>query len=119
MHGLLSGLAGQDSHLGRWLRWGRPSLEAWRAGHPIGRAASEDGRAEVDQLAMVNVALQLTAIRDFLATRGVDPGTVSVQGLFFDISTGRLMVLDEQRQRFTSLPDHPARDQQRGTVVHS
>jgi carbonic anhydrase len=108
MHGLLGGLADEESHLGRWLRWGRPSLRAWRAGHPVGRAAAEDGRAEVDQLAMVNVALQVAAVRDFL-TAHAGSTTALVQGLFFDIPTGRLLVLDERRQRFAPLPDHLSR----------
>jgi carbonic anhydrase len=106
MHGLLAGLGEEDSHLGRWLRWGRPSLEAWRAGHPIGLAGAEEGRSEVDQLAMVNVALQVAALREFLVGRDtVDVGSLSVQGLFFDIPTGTLMIFDEQRQRFSSPPD--------------
>ncbi|MEO3924680.1 SulP family inorganic anion transporter [Micromonosporaceae bacterium B7E4] len=105
MQGLLGGRDEEDSHVGRWLRWGRPSREAWRAGHPVGLAAARDGRAEVDQLAMVNVARQVTVLREFLAARGVESGKVSVQGLFFDIPTGLLLVLDEQRQRFTSPPD--------------
>ncbi|MEE6260829.1 SulP family inorganic anion transporter [Plantactinospora sonchi] len=103
MQGLLGGLGlgAEESPLGRWLRWGRPALEAWRAGHPIGRAAAGDGRTDVDQLAMVNVALQVAALREFLAARGVDREKASVQGLFFDIPTGRLTVLDERRQRFS------------------
>ncbi|MDW5329070.1 SulP family inorganic anion transporter [Plantactinospora sp. KLBMP9567] len=105
MHGLLGGRDEEESHVGRWLRWGRPSRAAWRAGHPVGLAAAGDGRAEVDQLAMVNVARQVAVLREFLAARGVGPAKVSVQGLFFDIPTGLLLVLDEQRQRFTSPPD--------------
>ncbi|GIG86427.1 SulP family inorganic anion transporter [Plantactinospora endophytica] len=106
MQGLLGGRAEEESHVGRWLRWGRPSLAAWRAGHPVGSAAVADGRAEVDQLAMVNVARQVAVLREFLAARGVEPGKVSVHGLFFDIPTGLLLVLDEQRQRFTWPPHH-------------
>ncbi|AVT32247.1 carbonic anhydrase [Plantactinospora sp. BC1] len=105
MQGLLGGRDEEESHVGRWLRWGRPSLAAWRAGHPVGSAAAGDGRAEVDQLAMVNVARQVAVLREFLAARGVEEGRVSVQGLFFDIPTGMLLVLDEQRQRFTSPPE--------------
>ncbi|TDC30213.1 carbonic anhydrase [Micromonospora sp. 15K316] len=105
MQGLVGGRADEDSHVGRWLHWGRPSLAAWRAGHPVGLAAAAEGRAEIDQLAMVNVACQVAALRRFLAARGVDRGKVSVQGLFFDIPTGLLLVLDEQRQQFSPAPD--------------
>ncbi|MEO3821265.1 SulP family inorganic anion transporter [Plantactinospora sp. B24E8] len=101
----LGGLGDEKGPLGQWLRWGRPSLEAWRAGHPIGRTAAGQGRTEVDQLAMVNVALQVTTLREFLAARGVDEEKVSVQGLFFDIPTGRLTVLDERLQRFSPPAD--------------
>jgi carbonic anhydrase len=104
MHGLLGGQCEEESHLGRWLRWGRPSLDAWRAGHPVRLAAAEDGHAEVDQLAMVNVARQVTALREFLAAGALDR-EVSVRGLFFDIPTGSLLVLDERRQRFGPLPE--------------
>ncbi|GAA3726834.1 SulP family inorganic anion transporter [Plantactinospora mayteni] len=105
MQGLLGGRGEEESHVGRWLRWGRPSLDTWRAGHPVGLAAAGDGRTEVDQLAMVNVARQVGVLREFLAARDVDAAKVSVQGMFFDIQTGLLLVLDERRQRFTSPPD--------------
>ena len=71
MHGLLDGTV--NGSLGSWLRWGLPSLHALRAGHPVGVAAAEDGCAEADQLAMVNVACQVevicrhSAIRDAVA----------------------------------------------------
>ncbi|MFY1669025.1 SulP family inorganic anion transporter [Plantactinospora sp. WMMB334] len=105
MHGLLGGRGGEESALGRWLRWGLPSLEAWRAGHPVGFAAADQARPEVDQLAMVNVARQVAVLREFLATREAGATKVSVQGLFFDIPTGLLLLLDERRQRFSTPPE--------------
>ena len=103
MTALLSGPS--DDPIGRWLRWAEPSLAAYRDGHPLGLHAAADGWSEVDQLAMVNVAVQLGALRELpvLAASGV-----RLVGLFFDIPTGTLLMLDEQAQRFEPLPGRGA-----------
>ncbi|SDC30811.1 SulP family inorganic anion transporter [Actinokineospora iranica] len=90
MTALLNGPDGDDP-IAQWLRWGRPSLEAWRSGHPLGKRAAIEGWSEVDQLAMVNVAVQLEALR---AIPGVAESGVRLVGLFFDIPTGNLLMLD-------------------------
>jgi len=100
MHGLLDGVTVNGS-LGSWLRWGLPSLHAWRAGHPVGVTAAEDGRTEADQLAMVNVACQVEVICRHSAIRdAVADGRVQVAGVFVDSTTGRLLGLDRQAARF-------------------
>jgi carbonic anhydrase len=105
MHGLLDG-ATVDGSLGRWLRWGLPSLQALRAGHPVGVAAAQEGRAEVDQLSMVNVARQVEVIVEHAAVRdAVAAGRVQVSGLFLDIRTARLLLLDREAGRFVPVPD--------------
>ncbi|MGH3684714.1 MAG: SulP family inorganic anion transporter [Pseudonocardiaceae bacterium] len=105
MHGLLDG-ATVDGSLGRWLRWGLPSLRAWRDGHPVGIAAAQEGRPEVDQLSMVNVARQVEVIRRHGAVRdAVEAGRVQITGLFLDIRTGRLLLLDADDVRFVPVPD--------------
>jgi carbonic anhydrase len=105
MYGLLDG-ATVDGYLGRWLRWGLPSLRALRAGHPVGVAAAQEGRHEVDQLSMVNVAYQVEVIRRHGAVReAVMAGRVHVAGLFLDIRTGRLLLLDADAARFVPVPD--------------
>ncbi|MGH3935889.1 MAG: SulP family inorganic anion transporter [Pseudonocardiaceae bacterium] len=105
MHGLLGNRAVTGS-LGRWLRWGMPSLTAMRGGHPVGVAAAEEGRDEVDQLSMVNVAHQVEALRVHPAVRdAVSAGRVQVAGLFLDIRTARLLLLDAQAARFVPVPD--------------
>jgi carbonic anhydrase len=105
MHGLLDG-ATIDGWLGRWLRWGLPSLQALRDGHPVGIAAAHEGRNEVDQLSMVNVARQVGAIGRHPAVRAaVAAGRVQVTGLFLDIRTARLLLLDAEAARFVSVPD--------------
>lgn len=105
MHGLLDG-ATVNGSLGRWLRWGLPSMQALRDGHPVGAAAAEDGRNEVDQLSMVNVARQVEVISRHSAVRGaVAAGRVQVTGLFLDIRTARLLLLDPEAARFVQVPD--------------
>lgn len=105
MHGLL-GNETVTGCLRRWLRWGLPSLEAMRRGHPVGVAAAAEGRNEVDRLAMVNVAVQVEvlithpAVRDAIVT-----GRVQVAGLFLDIRTARLLLLDLEAARFGPVPD--------------
>lgn len=104
MHGLLNG-ASINGSLGSWLRWGLPSLDALRAGHLVGAAAAEDGYAEVDQLAMVNVACQVEVIGRHSAIReAVAAGRVRVAGLFVDTSSNRLLRLDSQAARFVPVP---------------
>ena len=99
MTALLGGPA--DDPIGQWLRWGEPSLAALRAGHPLGLHAAAEGRSEVDQLAMVNVAVQLETLR---ALPVVEQSGVRLVGLFFDIPTGTLLMLDESGERFEPLP---------------
>lgn len=102
MTGLHQGTAGRDGgrgaselgpELGAWLRAARPMLRAWERGHPVGVAAAADGFAEVDQLAMVNVAMQLEMLR----ARDTGAG---LMGLFYDIATARVLVLDGPAGRF-------------------
>lgn len=105
MHGLLDGATANGS-LGRWLRWGLPSLQALRDGHSVGIAAAEEGRNEVDQLSMVNVARQVEAIGKHSAVRAaVAAGRVQVTGLFLDLRTARLLLLDPEAARFVPVPD--------------
>jgi carbonic anhydrase len=105
MHALLEGPPCGGA-LGRWLRWGIPSLRALRGGHPVGLAAAREGRSEVDQLSMVNVALQLDTIREHRAVRdAVQAGRVEVAGLFLDIRTARLLMLNPEGTRFVPMPD--------------
>lgn len=93
MTGLRSGAAGADGALGTWLLEARPVLRAFETGHPIATAAAGDGFDETDQLAMVNVALQMEMLR-------AQESGAEVLGLFYDIRTARVLVLDEQAQRF-------------------
>jgi carbonic anhydrase len=82
--------------LGDWLQAGAPSLAALRAGHPVGEAARADGYGDADALAMVNVAVQIDALR-------AEHGDRALLGLFFDIPSARVLVLDEDVARFRPL----------------
>lgn len=78
--------------IGAWLAHAQPSLHRFRLGHPVARAARDAGFGEVDQLSMVNVAVQVEvlhrnpAVRKAMAERGV-----TVSGLFFDIASARVI----------------------------
>jgi carbonic anhydrase len=86
MQSLLHGAADGDGSLARWLRWGLPSVAALRAEHPVARAAAADGRGEVDQLSMVNVAHQIEVLTEHPTLAAtVAAGRVRLVGLFFDI----------------------------------
>src|SRR5262249_10239052 len=79
-----------DEPLNRWLRWGLPSLNALRRGHPVGAAAAAEGRPEVDQLSMVNVAHQIDVLRTHPVVReAMAAGRIQIAGLFLDIPTAR------------------------------
>ncbi|HEX2297680.1 MAG TPA: SulP family inorganic anion transporter, partial [Pseudonocardiaceae bacterium] len=105
MHSLLAGVP-LHGPLGRWLHWGLPSLQALRDGHPVGAAAAAEGRDEVDQLSMVNVARQVEVLGAQPVVRAaVAAGRLQVAGLFLDIGTARLLLLDPALGRFVPVPD--------------
>ncbi|WP_018335644.1 SulP family inorganic anion transporter [Actinomycetospora chiangmaiensis] len=87
-----------DSALGRWLAGAQESQARWAAKHPVGEHARTGGRGDVDQLAMVNVAVQLDRLaRHPGVAAAVAEGRVRLVGLFFDIPTARMHVLDGDR----------------------
>lgn len=75
-----------------WLEHARPSLLQFRQGHPVGAAADAAGFGEVDQLSMVNIAVQLEQIqRHPVVRKATDERGLRVSGLFFDIATARVI----------------------------
>jgi carbonic anhydrase len=75
-----------------WLEHGRPSLDAVRAGHPVQAAAASAGYGAVDQLAMVNVAVQLERLQRHAGLKeALKADQVHVTGLFYDIATARVL----------------------------
>jgi len=86
-HGKVTG-----SGLDDWLAHGRPSLDRFRLGHPVAVAAATAGFGEIDQLGMVNVAVQLdTLARHPLVSRDIRGRGVVLSGMFFDITTARVI----------------------------
>lgn len=89
MTALLGKVDPGDEHLKAWLAHGNPSLEAFDEGrHPVARSAAAAGFGTVDQLSMVNIAVQVQTLQSHpLASR------VNIIGLFYDIpSAGVLRV---------------------------
>ncbi|MQY21849.1 SulP family inorganic anion transporter [Nocardia macrotermitis] len=78
--------------LGDWLAHAHPSLDRYRAGHPVAVAAAEAGYDETAQLSMVNVAVQLETLAAHpLVRRAVRERGLVVSGLYFDIATARVL----------------------------
>ncbi|MGV9802327.1 SulP family inorganic anion transporter [Mycobacterium sp. NPDC003449] len=74
-------------HLKSWLAHGNPSLETFDEGrHPVARSAAAAGFGTVDQLSMVNIAVQVQTLQSHpLASR------VNVIGLFYDIASAGVL----------------------------
>jgi len=75
----------------QWLEYARESLEAYRNHHPARRSAESIGYSQIDQLSIVNVAIQLERLthHPILAT-AAKSGDLAVVGVFFDIETARV-----------------------------
>jgi len=77
-----------------WLEHARPSYQELRAGHPVAAAAAEAGYGEVDQLGMVNVAVQLAKLETHpVIGPALARGAVQATGLFYDIATARVLLV--------------------------
>lgn len=93
--------------LGSWLRHAEPALQRFRAGHPVAVAAAAAGYSEVDQLSMVNVAVQLETLgRNPAVRRAVAERGLALSGLFFDIAGAR--VLEVTVDGVGAIDDHAA-----------
>jgi carbonic anhydrase len=82
-----------EQHLSAWLAHGHPALQAFaEGGHPIARAAAEAGFGPVDELSMVNVALQVeTLTRHPLVEEAHRRGALDVIGVFYDIPSAAVL----------------------------
>ena len=77
-----------------WLEHARPSYQALLADHPVGLAAAAAGFSKLDQLSMVNVAVQLAKLEEHHVTGpALVSGDVQATGLFFDICTARVVLV--------------------------
>lgn len=85
----------------RWLR----NAEAARAA--LGPFKAEDAGPEtVRELAQQNVLLQLAHLRTHPAVVGaLAAGEIALQGWFYDIGTGQVVVIDEQTRKERTVRD--------------
>lgn len=91
MSSLLTGISIPDD-LDAWLEYGRESLDTFRANHPLVAEAKAAGYTEADQLSIVNVMVQLERLRRHPSiAAGLEAETLSIAGLFFDVSASRVV----------------------------
>lgn len=80
-----------NTSMGQWLEYASESLVAYHDHHPARRSAEAVGYSEVDQLSVVNVAIQLERLtRHRVVADPVESGDLQVVGIFFDIPTTRV-----------------------------
>jgi carbonic anhydrase len=90
-----SGTGNSRDVLDVWIDHARGSYEELRAGHPVARAAAAAGYNDLDQLGMVNVAVQITKLKNHpLLKSAVREGSIHLTGLFYDISTARVVLIN-------------------------
>ncbi len=78
----------------RWLEHARPSYRELLGGHPVALAAEAAGYSRLDQLSIVNVAVQLGKLEEHPVTGpALAAGQVQATGLFYDICTARVALV--------------------------
>jgi carbonic anhydrase len=94
MKALVNGSAARGSHLHSWLRNAEPSLIRFHAPTAPGCA----GLPVADRLAVANVAQQLDNLLAHPSVReAIAAGTLTLKGLYFDISNARVYLVDPDR----------------------
>ncbi|MDQ0869453.1 carbonic anhydrase [Arthrobacter sp. V1I9] len=84
-----------------WLDHARPSYRELLAEHPVASAAAAAGYGRQDQLAMVNVAVQLGKRESHpVAAPALAAGSVQATGLFYAIPTARVLLVERAGIRF-------------------
>ena len=93
-----------------------PTVASWLRNAEAARAvleASDAGPASVRSLSEQNVQLQIAHLRTHPAVAaGVARGTLTLQGWFYDIASGEVVVLDETSRRFIHVDEAIAALQQ-------
>ncbi|MGH3625777.1 MAG: bifunctional SulP family inorganic anion transporter/carbonic anhydrase [Sciscionella sp.] len=96
MNAMLTNPAGDDSALGSWLRHAEPSLARLHEHAPSVDPVTGEQLAPADQLAVLNVAVQLENLRTFPCVRAaVDAGRLELVGMYFDIGAARAHLVTE------------------------
>ncbi|RAV15790.1 carbonic anhydrase [Mycolicibacterium sp. GF69] len=82
-----------DDPLNSWLRHGRPTMAAFANGdHPVARSAAAAGFSVVDQLSMVNVAVQIETLQQHpVVDKASRKAGLHVSGLFYDIASATVL----------------------------
>lgn len=92
-----------------WLEHARPSHRELEAGHPVAAAAARAGFSRVDQLGMVNVAVQLAKLEAHpVVGPALAAGTVQATGLFYDIATAKVLLVSASGIEFLDQAEAPA-----------
>ncbi|MFD5829812.1 SulP family inorganic anion transporter [Lentzea sp. NPDC060358] len=101
MKALVQGSAPRGSHLHSWLRNAEPSLIRFHA-------PTSPGCAELpvaDRLAVANVAQQLDNLLGHPSVReAIAAGTLTLKGMYFDISNARVYLVDPDRNGLEPVP---------------
>ncbi|MFD9699686.1 SulP family inorganic anion transporter [Lentzea sp. NPDC059081] len=101
MKALVQGSASRGSHLHSWLRNAEPSLIRFHA-------PTSPGCADLpvaDRLAVANVAQQLDNLLGFPSVReAIAAGTLTLKGMYFDISNARVYLVDPDRNGLEPVP---------------
>ena len=92
--------------MSQWLEHAHDSLVAYHDHHPARVSAKSNGFSEVDQLSVVNVAVQVERLtRHPMLASAMASGALQVVGMFCDISTSHVY---EVNQRGIVRPAEPA-----------
>ena len=88
--------ADHDTHLRTWLMHAETTRAAFRGGdHRLARWAADNGYDAVDQMAVVNVAVQAQIVAQHPLVRDLHrAGRLEVVGLFYDARTKRVLRVD-------------------------
>ncbi len=82
--------------LSHWLEYAHDSLIAYRDHHPARVSAKSNGFSEVDQLSVVNVAVQVERLtRHPILAPAMASGALQVVGMFCDISTSHVYEVNQ------------------------
>ncbi len=101
MKALVKGSAARGSHLHSWLRNAEPSLIRFHA--PTSPGCTDLPVA--DRLAVANVAQQLDNLLGYPSVReAVAAGTLTLKGMYFDISNARVYLVDPDRNGLEPVP---------------
>lgn len=89
---LLDNNSGVSDSIYGWLGHATPTLLEYQADHPVARAAQAAGfDTAADQLAMVNVAIQMRTLHQHpLLATAIRAGNLHIIGLFFDIASAQV-----------------------------